>query len=313
MSNKKVAVSKTTGNAEKQSGRVITRFGSELLVSNGDQRPIRCTTKRKLDHIACGDYVIWHSNLHGNATVSKLLPRKNALTRRTYRGTPKTIAANIDQIIVTSSWLPRPLWELVDRYLIVAHQLDAEVIIVMNKSDLEQKQATKADHKALQDYRDIDYPVIAINANSGEGIDELRQLMKAKTNIFVGRSGVGKSSIAQHFLPDIELLVKEISQSGEGQHTTTTATLYGLGDEAYLIDSPGVRDYVLDELTEKKLSDGYREFASYVYACRFNNCTHYHEPQCAVRTAVEQGEISKGRYQRYLNALTNMDVTSHKL
>jgi len=305
MSEKNTLIGNT--DKEKNIGRVITRFGSELLVAKGDESVIRCTTKRRLDHVACGDYVIWKPNTHGNATVTDILARKNALTRRTYRGTPKTIAANIDQLIVTSSWLPRPIWELVDRYLIAAHQLDANIIIVMNKSDLEQQQATKIDRKALQDYRDIAYPVIAINAITGEGVDELRELMKAKTNIFVGRSGVGKSSIAQHFLPDIELLVNEISQSGEGQHTTTTATLYNLSKDTYLIDSPGVRDYVLDELTEKKLSDGYREFAPYVHACRFNNCTHYHEPKCAVRVALEQGNISLDRYQRYLNALKNMD------
>ncbi|MCK5895307.1 MAG: ribosome small subunit-dependent GTPase A [Cocleimonas sp.] len=306
MKNKKVATHKIKCNKKIHSGRVITRFGSELLVSNGEKKPIRCTTKRKLDHVACGDNVLWRANLHGNATVTGLLPRKNALTRRTYRGIPKTIAANIDQLIVTSSWLPRPLWELVDRYLIAAQQLDADVIIVMNKSDLEKKQATEEDWKALQDYRDIGYSVIAINAITGEGVSELRDLMMAKTNIFVGRSGVGKSSIAQHFLPEVELLVNEISQSGEGQHTTTTATLYDLGKDAFLIDSPGVRDYVLDELTEKKLSDGYREFAPYIHACRFNNCTHYHEPKCAVRVAVAQGDIANERYQRYLNALQNM-------
>ncbi len=308
MSNKTVAKRNIV---EKHTGRVITRFGSELLVANGDKAPIRCTTKRKLDHVACGDQVIWQANQHGNAFVTKILPRKNALTRRTYRGTPKTIAANIDQLIVTSSWLPRPIWELVDRYLIAAGQLQAEAVIVMNKSDLEQKQATKADKKALQDYRNIGYSVIAINALTGEGIDKLRQLMQAKTNIFVGRSGVGKSSIAQHFLPDIELLVNEISQSGEGQHTTTTATLYDLNNNSYLIDSPGVRDYALDELTTKKLSDGYREFAPYIQNCHFNNCTHNHEPKCAVRTAVKLGEISPRRYQRYLNALVNMPTNKH--
>ncbi|MCK5813870.1 MAG: ribosome small subunit-dependent GTPase A [Cocleimonas sp.] len=303
MSNKTVAKC----NRKKHTGRVITRFGSELLVSNGDQPPIRCTTKRKLDHVACGDHVLWQANQHGNATVSQILPRKNALTRRTYRGTPKTIAANVDQLLVTSSWLPRPIWELVDRYLIAAGQLQANAIIIINKSDLEQKQATAIDKKALQDYRDIGYSVIAINALTGEGVDELRQLMNAKTNIFVGRSGVGKSSIAQHFLPDIELLVNDISQNGEGQHTTTTATLYNLENDAYLIDSPGVRDYALDELTARKLSDGYREFAPYIQDCRFNNCTHNHEPKCAVRTAVKSGEISNPRYQRYLGALINME------
>lgn len=308
MSNKPVA----KRNREKHTGRVITRFGSELLVSNGDQRPIRCTTKRKLDHVACGDYVIWQANQHGNATASQLLPRKNALTRRTYRGTPKTIAANVDQLLVTSSWLPRPIWELVDRYLIAADQLQADAIIIINKSDLEQKQATEADRKALQDYQDIGYTVLAINALTGEGVDELRERMNEKTNIFVGRSGVGKSSIAQHFLPDIELLVKEISQSGEGQHTTTTATLYDLENDAYLIDSPGVRDYALDELTKRKLSDGYREFAPYLQNCRFNNCSHQHEPKCAVRQAVEQGDISKERYRRYLSALVNMETISYQ-
>jgi ribosome biogenesis GTPase len=306
MSNKDVAIDKSTGNTKKQSGRVITRFGSELLVSRQNQPPIRCTTKRKLDHIACGDNVIWQANLHGNATVNKLLPRRNALTRRTYRGISKTIAANIDQLIVTSSWLPRPIWELVDRYLIAAQQLEADAVIVINKSDLERQQATSSDLKALQDYRDIGYSVITINANTGEGIDKLRELMQAKTNIFVGRSGVGKSSIAQHFLPESKLLVNKISQSGEGQHTTTTATLYDIDDDTYLIDSPGVRDYVPDGVTKKKLSDGYREFLPYVYACHFNNCTHLHEPKCAIRIAVEQGKISKDRYQRYLNVLENM-------
>ena len=291
----------------KHTGRVITRFGSELLVSREGEKPIRCTTKRKLDHVACGDNVVWQANLHGNATVVSVLPRKNALTRRTYRGLPKTIAANVDQIIITSSWLPRPLWELVDRYLIAAQQLEAEAVIVINKSDLAEKEATEEDWKALQDYRDIGYKVIAINAMTGEGVDELSELMKDKTNIFVGRSGVGKSSIAQHYLPNIELLVNDISQSGEGQHTTTTATLYDLEMGAYLMDSPGVRDYVLDELTERKLSDGYIEFASHIPYCRFNNCTHNHEPQCAVRAAVDAGKISVDRYKRYLNALKNME------
>ena len=303
MSNSKLS----KADIKKQTGRVITRFGSDLLVSRESEKPIRCTTKRKLDHAACGDYVLWQGNQHGNATVVKVLPRKNALTRQTYRGTPKTIAANIDQIIITSAWLPRPLWELVDRYLIAAQQLNAEAVIVINKSDLAEKQATDADWKALQDYRDIGYKVIAINAMNSEGIDELSELMQDKTNIFVGRSGVGKSSIAQHYLPNIKLLVNDISQSGEGQHTTTTATLYDLEMGGYLIDSPGVRDYVLDKLTTRKLSDGYIEFTNYVPYCRFNNCAHKHEPQCAVRTAVEKGKISPERYKRYLNALKNID------
>ncbi len=296
-------------NTKLSTGRVVTRFGAELLVENPDDislPPIRCTAKRKFDTIVCGDFITWHPNEHGNATVVDLLPRKNALTRPGYRGRPRTIAANIDQLVIVNSWLPETSWDLVDRYLIAAQQLDAEAIIVMNKSDLAQDHASDDDWRNMEIYQQIGFPVLQMNAISGEGTAELLRLMKNKTSIFSGRSGVGKSSIANQILPDTDITVGIISESGEGKHTTTTATLYHLDNGGYLIDSPGVRDYALGDISTRQLSEGYIEFQDYALNCRFNNCTHDHEPGCAVRDAVEKGKISRQRYARYLAALGHL-------
>lgn len=297
-------------------GRVVIRFGAELLVENPEDPalpPIRCTAKRKFDTIVCGDLITWHPNEHGNATVVDLLPRKNALTRPGYRNRPRTIASNIDQLVIVNSWLPETSWDLVDRYLIAANQLQADAIIVMNKSDLADEHATDADWQSMKIYEQLGYPVLHINAISGkdgEGIQELLALMSNKTSIFSGRSGVGKSSIANQLLPDIDITVGIISNAGEGKHTTTTATLYQLPDHShnkgYLIDSPGVRDYALGDISPQTLSEGYIEIYEHALQCRFNNCTHDHEPGCAVRVAVENNEISNERYQRYLHALKNL-------
>jgi len=303
-------------NTKIHTGRVIIRFGAELLVENPEAislPPIRCTAKRKFDTIVCGDIITWHANEHGNATVDDLLPRKNALTRPGYRGRPRTIAANIDQLVVVNSWLPETSWDLVDRYLIVAHQLNASAIIVMNKSDLADEHASDEDWQAMQTYREIGYEVLQMNALTGEGVDQLKTLMRNKTSIFSGRSGVGKSSIANVLLPDTaDITVGIISDSGEGKHTTTTAMLYPLNpkdkSDGYLIDSPGVRDYAVSDMTEQQLSDGYIEFAPYKKLCRFNNCSHNHEPKCAVRDAVEKGDITQERYQRYIQALQSLET-----
>ncbi|MEB8432378.1 ribosome small subunit-dependent GTPase A [Cocleimonas sp. KMM 6892] len=300
---------------EVNTGRVVTRFGAELLVENTEDNPdiphVRCTAKRKFDTIVCGDYITWHHNEHGNASVDDLLPRTNALTRPGYRGRPRTIAANIDQLVIVNSWLPETSWDLVDRYLIAANQLNAEAIIVMNKSDLAEAHATEADWQAMKTYEEIGYPVLQLNAHTGEGIEQLKQMMDDKTSIFSGRSGVGKSSIANRILPTSDIAVGIISDSGEGKHTTTTADLYRLENKGYLIDSPGVRDYALGDISTQELADGYIEFAQYQNNCRFHNCTHDHEPRCAVRTAVENNEISKERYLRYLDALHTLKENSN--
>lgn len=299
-------------NKKLNTGRVITRFGAELLVEHEEnsfsspQPPVRCTAKRKFDTIVCGDIITWHYNEHGNASVVDLLPRTNALTRPGYRGKPRTIAANIDQLIIVNSWLPEPLWNLVDRYLIAAKQLQAKAIIVMNKSDLAKEHATEADRHAMDVYKSIGYNVLEMNAVTGEGVQALKSEMTGKTSILSGRSGVGKSSIANQILPVSDITVGIISDSGEGKHTTTTADLYQLESGGYLIDSPGVRDYALGDINTSDLAAGYREFTEYLNQCKFHNCSHNHEPGCAVRMAVENQSIDQQRYARYIDALRDL-------
>lgn len=289
-------------------GRVITRYGAEFIIqTTADANYIRCTARRKFDNLACGDYVCWQSSEQGNAIITALLPRKNALMRPDRRHKAKAIAANIEQIIIICSWRPKPVWMLVDQYLIAAQQIGAEAIIVVNKADLATPYSQQKDWQILEDYMAIGYTVIHAQATTGEGIATIQQHLADKTSIFVGQSGVGKSSIIQYVLPDRAIKVGDISQSGEGKHTTTTADLYTVNDNAYVIDSPGVRDFMLSEINADIIRAGYKEFTPYALNCRFNNCTHTHEPHCAVKRAVEQQLISSLRYRRYLAKLSLLE------
>jgi len=296
--------------SKQRQGRVITRFGAELLVEISPEERLRCTARRKFDQVACGDYVTIELAEHGNARLIEIAPRKNALTRPDYSHRLKTIAANIDQLLIMVSWRPEPFWELLDRYLVTAWLLDTSAVIIMNKDDLASQYASEEAVQTLQEYTQINYPVIKTiasnTADDAPGLTHLQQLIDGKTNVLVGQSGVGKSSLANLLLPDKDILVGEVSQSGEGRHTTTTTTLYSLPTGGSLIDSPGVRDFVLPDVSAQQLREGYQEFAKFGSYCKFNNCTHAHEPGCKVRMAVEAGELPARRYQRYLKLLSDI-------
>lgn len=284
-------------------GRVITRYGSELILETASGEPLRCTTRRKLEHVACGDYVRWQAEQQGNASVLAILPRKNVLERPDFRGKLRAVAANIDILLVVSSWRPEPNWEMLDRYLVAAHLLPAEVLIVFNKADLRDS-AHHAEHEAcLKEYLDIGYKVVHTQANQAEGLAEIEEAIQGKTAIFAGQSGVGKSSLISQLVPEEDIRVGSIADTGEGRHTTTVSSLYQLAGQASLIDSPGVRDFPLPKLTISQLQAGYPEFTRFAGECRFNNCTHQHEPGCAIKTALAMGELPPRRYQRYLTLL----------
>lgn len=284
-------------------GRVISRFGAELILATASGEHVRCTTRRKLEHVACGDYVQWQQEAQGNASVTAIQPRENILSRPDFRGKVRGVAANIDLLLVVSSWRPEPNWEMLDRYLIAAIQLPAEAIIVMNKSDLRAEYATQDDGQCLEEYAQVGYQVIHANAKTGEGIETIRAALGDKTAILAGQSGVGKSSLIACLLPEESIRVGSIGDTGEGRHTTTVAKLYPLGNGA-LIDSPGVRDFALPVLERSELQSGYPEFAAYDGQCKFNNCTHQHEPGCAIKAAANSHDLPSRRYQRYLNLLT---------
>jgi ribosome biogenesis GTPase len=287
-------------------GQVITRFGAEFLVETEGGELLRCTARRKLDNLACGDRVQWERQAQGNAAITAMLPRHNVLERPDFRGKLRPIAANIDLLIVVTSWQPAPIWEMLDRYLIAARRLPADILLVMNKADLRASHATPEDEARLEEFVRIGYPVLHVSADQQQGIDAILTAIQGKTAIVVGQSGVGKSSIAIQLLPDAKIRVGTISDTGEGRHTTTSATLYRLPLGGTLIDSPGVRDFGLTGLDFRILQAGFPEFQNYLGECRFHNCSHNHEPGCAVKAAFKSGELPPYRYARYLNLLGSL-------
>lgn len=292
---------------EQNVGRVISRFGAELILETKDSGHIRCTTRRKLEHVACGDFVRWQHETQGNASVLDILPRKNVLSRPDFRGRMRAVAANVDLLLLVSSWRPAPNWEMLDRYLVAAHQLPTEVLIIMNKADLRTQYSNAAQEAALAEYTTVGYRVVHADAKSGEGIAEIQKALGAATAVLAGQSGVGKSSLVAQLLPEQDIRIGDIGDTGEGRHTTTVATLYPLADGA-LIDSPGVRDFALPPLDLAQLQLGYPEFDTIGNGCKFNNCTHNHEPGCGVKAAVANRDLPPQRYQRYLTQLASQKI-----
>ena len=284
-------------------GRVITRYGAELILETASGGHLRCTTRRKLENVACGDYVRWQTEQQGNASVLAILPRQNVLERPDFRGKLRAVAANIDILLVVSSWRPEPNWEMLDRYLVSAHLLPAEILIVFNKADLRDTYHNSEHEICLKEYLEIGYQVVHTQANQAQGLAEIETAIQGKTAIFAGQSGVGKSSLISQLVPEEEIRVGEIGDTGEGRHTTTVSRLYHLPGQASLIDSPGVRDFPLPKLTVTQLQTGYPEFTRFAGECSFNNCTHQHEPGCVIKAALAAGELPPRRYQRYLTLL----------
>lgn len=288
-----------------ENGQIITRFGADFLVETANAELLRCTARRKLDHLACGDYVEWERQPQGNAAITALLPRRNVLERPDARGKLRPLAANIDLLIVVASWQPAPVWETLDRYLIAANRLPAEVLLVFNKADLRSSHASAEAESCLAEYQRIGIPILHVSAHQQQGGSSILDAIRGRTAIMVGQSGVGKSSLARQLLPDTDIRIGSISDTGEGRHTTTSATLYRLPSGGSLIDSPGVRDFGLTGVDVATLETGFPEFRPFLGGCRFHNCTHNHEPNCAIKAAVAAGQLPPRRFARYLSLLAN--------
>jgi ribosome biogenesis GTPase len=279
-------------------GRVVTRYGDTSVVEDADGSLHRCSTRRRLPHIACGDFVTWKQALHGTNVISAIEPRRNELVRRVRYGPARVIAANIDQLAVVTACLPASNWEMVDQLLVTARALRCEAIVVANKSDLACNR--EVFHAASLEYRKIGYLLIETSAVKAHGADALEAQLRAKTTIMVGHSGVGKSSLIKLLLPHKDIRIGELSEaSGLGKHTTSNSTLYRLPQGGELIDSPGIRDFHPESLSPHQLIRGYCEFIPYLGHCRFHNCSHTVEPGCALIKATERGEISTRRLTSY--------------
>ena len=294
-----------------QQGLVIIRHGATLGVEAENGAIFRCLTRQHIGHPVCGDRVVWQPIDATTGVVTALLPRQSVLSRPDYSGQEKPLAANIEQLVVVLAPRPEPSGYLLDQYLVTAETIGAEALIAINKIDLLQAEQKLEFVQTFEHYRTIGYPLVEISAKREHGLDALIERLKQKTSILVGQSGVGKSSLINALLPNLEIDTGKLSKAtGLGRHTTSATTCYHLPQGGDLIDSPGVRSFRLTQLTPQQLEQGFSEFHPYLGHCHFHNCSHAHEPGCAIRQAVAEGRIHPQRLENFLRLSQSLPTVS---
>ena len=278
-------------------GIVITRYGQRQLVEDENGRVFQSVSRQNIGFSVAGDKILFQKTKHDDAIVTAIYPRDNELKRQ-----DKLIAANIDQLWLVVAIEPHYEFELIDRYLIMAENSNLPIGIIVNKIELSTTKS-KTENDFLN-YQSLGYDVHFLSVKKQINLDFFKEQLVNKSHIFLGQSGVGKSSLINSLIPDLQLRVNEISSKSKlGKHTTTNTTIYHIPSGGDLIDSPGVREFQLDSLTELEIKSGFKEFRALSDACRFRDCRHINEPNCAVKESLDQGKINPNRYQSYLNIL----------
>ena len=285
-----------------QKGLVVASYGKRYGVELEDGTQISCVTRGKKNDLACGDYVdIKLTDKHEG--VVETLHERSSLLFRSNAFRTKTLAANVTQVVIVLATMPSFYEALLNRCLIAAEAAGIKVLILLNKCDLKDPTSTLAQ---LKTYQDLGYTVQALSAK--QDIAPLKAWLKHQVSVLVGQSGMGKSTIVNALLPESMVRTQEISDVlDSGKHTTTAAHLYHLDSESDLIDSPGLQEFGLNHLSLEQLEYAFIEFRPYLGKCRFNNCKHIHEPDCAVMNAVNAGKISSTRLAAYQELSQEID------
>lgn len=283
-----------------QTGRVIASHGRRVLVQSAEAHRVPCAIRGRDLQISCGDEVRWRYDVGGDrGIVLERLPRRSVLERANSSGGTEVVVANLTQLIVVVAHEPTPDFFIVDRFLAAAELSGIRAALARNKIDAPGNADGMLDAE-LENYARIGYITVACSGTHGTGMDVLRRQLGNEVSVLVGQSGVGKSSLANQLIPGLQAETAELSAATEeGRHVTSVSTLHPLPDGGDLIDSPGVRDFApaIERITNATLA--FREFAALANRCRFSDCRHLREPDCAVHAAVEDGSISARRYESF--------------
>lgn len=297
-------------------GRVIKSTGSWYDVRDDAGTVSQCRLRGKIrldglrttNPVAVGDLVNFEKERDKETCViDKILPRTNVIVRKSVNLSKEShiIAANVDQaILVATIAQPRTSTGFIDRFTVTAEAYHIPVIIVFNKCDLYNEEQNAQAEELMKVYNGIGYQSFVISAKTGHNCDRLKSIMQDKISMFSGHSGVGKSALVNKLDPSLDIRVGEISEVHEkGKHTTTFAQMYQLGFGGYIIDTPGIKEFALFDMEKETLAQRFPEMRALMHECRFNNCTHLHEPHCAIKSAVENNEIAGWRYENYCNMM----------
>lgn len=292
-------------------GTVIAMHGPLVRVQIGD-RTVVMASRRRLNweggtplapRLVVGDRVTAEMNGDDGVVVA-VVARENALQRAApHSGRPQLLAANVDQaLVVFATQRPEPKRGLLDRFLVACHQAGINALIIVNKIDL----GTDAVEGWLPIYEDLGYEVHRVSARTGWGLGRVKRRLVGRTTLFCGPSGAGKSSLLNAVYPGFRLKVGSISEAtGKGKHTTTRAELMPLPYGGFVVDTPGLKEFGVWDANHEDVVAAFSEISEVTPGCRFSDCSHRHEPECAVRQAVEEGTIDQGRFESYLKIRDN--------
>jgi ribosome biogenesis GTPase len=291
--------------ARQQPGRIVSAHGRRVVVEDEAGLNHACRLFGRRLQVVCGDRVGWVAQEAEGAEglVVEVEPRTSELARISSSGEGEVIVANLDLLVAVLAPVPAPDFSICDRYLAAAEWAGLSAAIVLNKSDLPEAADPQLEAE-LATYRTLGYPAVRTTKREPHGADALGRLLRGRTGVLVGQSGVGKSSLINCLVPGVEAAVQEISRATEeGRHTTTASALYHLPGGGELMDSPGVRDYAPPLPAPRDLASGFRELAATTVDCRFPDCRHAGEPGCKVEALVASGAISARRLASYRQLL----------